>query len=246
MARNYVALPFEYTREMRKLDDADFGRLIRALLLYGETGDTTEPEGFGAFYWERVMLQEDRFQDSYDAVIEARREAARKASAARWGKRKDSDAMPADANACSGNAENAIIETKTKTKTETETETEPLPSIEGEVYAPAARFAPPSGEEVASYCREAGLTAEPEAFVDYYTSKGWKVGAVPMADWRAALRCWARREPAFPGRASPPRGGECRESRPSRNDLQTLAQLDRLTKSMETTKAQNSPGDPGE
>jgi hypothetical protein len=30
--------------------------------------------------------------------------------------------------------------------------------------------------------------------LDFYESKGWKVGREPMKDWRAAARNWARRE----------------------------------------------------
>ena len=36
--------------------------------------------------------------------------------------------------------------------------------------------------------------AEETRFFDYYESNGWKVGKVPMKDWRAAVRMWARRE----------------------------------------------------
>mgnify|MGYP006999332437 CR=1 FL=1 len=38
MARNYAALPWEYKREMSALNDAEFGRLCRALLEYSESG----------------------------------------------------------------------------------------------------------------------------------------------------------------------------------------------------------------
>ena len=38
MARNYAALPWEYKREMSTLNDAEFGRLCRALLEYSESG----------------------------------------------------------------------------------------------------------------------------------------------------------------------------------------------------------------
>lgn len=46
MARNDVAPPFVYTRETRNLTDGDFSRLVRALLLFSETGNATvEPYG---------------------------------------------------------------------------------------------------------------------------------------------------------------------------------------------------------
>lgn len=55
------------------------------------------------------------------------------------------------------------------------------------------RFAPPSVEEVDAYIKEQGYTFDAEAFVDFYASKGWKVGSQSMKDWRAACRTWQRR-----------------------------------------------------
>ena len=37
-ARDYAALPHEYMEEMAALDDAEFGRLVRALLEYSRSG----------------------------------------------------------------------------------------------------------------------------------------------------------------------------------------------------------------
>lgn len=54
------------------------------------------------------------------------------------------------------------------------------------------RFTPPSVEEVRAYCKERGNNVDPEKFVDYYTSNGWKVGKSPMKDWKAAVRNWER------------------------------------------------------
>lgn len=56
------------------------------------------------------------------------------------------------------------------------------------------RFIPPSADDVRAYATEKGYTIDPEAFVDYYTANGWKVGKNPMKDWRAAVRTWIRKE----------------------------------------------------
>lgn len=52
----------------------------------------------------------------------------------------------------------------------------------------------PTVEEVAAYCRERGNSVDPERFVDFYASKGWKVGNQPMKDWKACVRTWEKRE----------------------------------------------------
>lgn len=58
------------------------------------------------------------------------------------------------------------------------------------------RFFPPTVEEVKAYCEKRGNGIDAEQFVDFYASKGWKVGNAPMKDWKAAVRTWEKRERA--------------------------------------------------
>lgn len=55
-------------------------------------------------------------------------------------------------------------------------------------------FQKPTLEEVAAYCQERGNNIDPQAWVDYYTANGWKVGKNPMKDWKAAVRTWERND----------------------------------------------------
>lgn len=55
-------------------------------------------------------------------------------------------------------------------------------------------FAKPTVEEIKEYCTERKNTVDAQAFYDFYESKGWKVGAVRMSDWRASVRTWEKRE----------------------------------------------------
>ena len=50
------------------------------------------------------------------------------------------------------------------------------------------RFSVPSLDEVKAYCLERGNNVDAEYFIDFYASKGWKVGRDSMKDWKAALR----------------------------------------------------------
>lgn len=52
----------------------------------------------------------------------------------------------------------------------------------------AARFTPPTLEEVQAYVAERHSSVDPQAFIDFYASKGWMVGKSPMKDWKAACR----------------------------------------------------------
>ena len=91
--------------------------------------------------------------------------------------------------------------------TECNTEIEIEKDIEIETYTErdqrkksktASRFTPPTLEQVIEYCNERQNGVDPERFIDYYTSNGWKVGKNPMKDWKAAVRTWERSETAKP------------------------------------------------
>lgn len=51
-------------------------------------------------------------------------------------------------------------------------------------------FTVPSVDEVESYCNERDNGINPQAFVDFYETRGWKVGKEKMKDWKAAIRTW--------------------------------------------------------
>lgn len=55
-------------------------------------------------------------------------------------------------------------------------------------------FVPPTLQEVRDYCFERNNTVDPEKFISYYESNGWKVGRNKMKDWKAAVRTWERNQ----------------------------------------------------
>lgn len=56
------------------------------------------------------------------------------------------------------------------------------------------KFIPPTVEEVKAYCQETGKLIDAEAFVNYYTSNGWKVGRNPMKNWKTTVANWRKRD----------------------------------------------------
>lgn len=54
-------------------------------------------------------------------------------------------------------------------------------------------FSPPSLSEISDYIRNNSYSVDPQHFIDYYTSVGWKVGKNSMKDWKAAVRTWNRK-----------------------------------------------------
>ena len=85
--------------------------------------------------------------------------------------------------------------------------------LTGEAAAPQGesrkRFAPPTVEQVATYCRERNNGIDPNSFVDFYQSKGWVIGKSPMKDWKAAVRQWEqkRKEQGAPAPGGPKQEG---------------------------------------
>lgn len=55
------------------------------------------------------------------------------------------------------------------------------------------KFVPPTIAEVAAHCQARRNTVDAEAFVAFYESKGWRVGAQPMKSWTAAIVTWEKR-----------------------------------------------------
>lgn len=54
-------------------------------------------------------------------------------------------------------------------------------------------FQKPTVDEVRAYCQERHNKVDAEQFVDFYESKGWRIGSDPMKDWKAAVRTWEKR-----------------------------------------------------
>lgn len=195
MAMNYTPIPHDFLEEMGELSDAEYGRLVRWGQEYMIRGTTTGLSGNERFYAKRMQMQLDRYKANYEDAIEQKRAAGR-ASAEQ---RRLTALNIAEQRSTEGNE---INETKTKTNTKTNTETNdnggipPVLSPQGE----RKRFSPPNYQEVEAYCRSRHNNVDPQRFIDYYTSNGWKVGKNPMKDWQAAVRTWEKTTKQSSGR----------------------------------------------
>ena len=58
----------------------------------------------------------------------------------------------------------------------------------------AKNIIPPTIEMVTGYCLNENYPINPQKFMDYYESNGWRIGNRKMKDWQATVRNWARRE----------------------------------------------------
>lgn len=69
----------------------------------------------------------------------------------------------------------------------------PLKKAKEKPETPRRNIVPPQVEWVAEYCASRNNGIDAQSFVDFYTTKGWKVGKERMKDWEAAVRTWEQR-----------------------------------------------------
>lgn len=133
-----------------------------------------------------------RVQEEIDYQRECeqkRSEHGRNAANARWSNARAYTSIHEHADKCPpmpADAHDATLPDHTKKKDISLTN---VSSISKEI---SGRFKAPSVDEVRAYCSERNNGVDPEAFCDFYESKGWKVGNTPMKDWQAAVRTWEK------------------------------------------------------
>lgn len=172
---NGIMILEENIDSLRKLSIEDLGTLFRALL---DTAVGEEPDkGKFSFVVELLYPIMQASVDRIRKVSETKAEAGRAGGKANR-KQTESTAL------------------STASSTDESTASSPYHTIPNHTIPNQdnKRFAPPTTEDVAAYAAEKGLDLDAERFVDYYASKGWKVGTTPMKDWRAAARNWAARD----------------------------------------------------
>ena len=72
----------------------------------------------------------------------------------------------------------------------------------GEGKSKHVRFRKPTLEEIRDHCREKGFTFDPEQFLAYYESNGWRIGRTSMKNWQAACLTWHKNTRKNHGRRS--------------------------------------------
>lgn len=184
MAREYFNAYHSYIEVMEPLNDAERGRLFTACLIYSMTGEVQELRGNERFAFHYMKSQIDRDVKKYNAKCEQNRK-----NGALGGNRTQPNATERLPIA----SERPPNAPQGKGKGEGEGEGKGKGKGKGEKES-ASRFVPPTIDEVREYCIERRNSIDPEAFIAFYSSKGWKVGREPMKDWRSAIVTWEKRD----------------------------------------------------
>lgn len=183
-----------YLKAAKRLNDADRLAVYDAIMEYGIEGTEPETDGVAAAIFEIV-------KPLIDANMK-KREAGRKGGEAKRSN-PEAEAKQNEANVKQTEANRKQNEADAK---QNEATHEKVPSnVNGNGNANGngngnanvkggmgGRFQRPTLAEVTAYCKERNSTVDPEAFVSYYESNGWRVGKNPMKDWKAAVRNWER------------------------------------------------------
>lgn len=173
----YIKIPLICTEAVLALADAERGRLLKAVLLYATTGSAVEPCGS-----ERGLYLVLKSQMDADIVnAERRAMAGRKGGLAKASIAKQELANPSTPSLPSS---------------------PPIPPLSPnlspkEKPLKGGKKKVPTLEEVKAYCLERNNGIDPQAFIDFYTARGWMYGrGKPVVDWKAAVRTWEHRRKA--------------------------------------------------
>lgn len=180
MARSHLKVYFSFDEDTACLTDAERGRLLLAMVRYAKDGTEPSLTGNERFLWPVVRGQIDRDIDAYDSHIE---------SGKRGGRPKNNLVISENQTKPNETKQNQTKPNETKIEEKDKEEDKDKDKDKG---VSGARFAPPTPEDVAAFCRERGNSVDPVKFCAFYQSKGWKVGKNPMKDWRAAVITWER------------------------------------------------------
>lgn len=207
-----------WSSAIEKMSNEQAGQLLKAIYAL-QDDENAEPEDPSvSFVFE--IIKDKLFEDAreWEKAKQRRSESGKKGMEKRWSEDKrtitnDNTAITNDNTVITN--DNSVITPITNDNTVTESITPITVSVSGSVSVSDSvsvnespseterekqakekrkRFSAPSVDEVRDYCRERGNSIDAETFVDFYASKGWKVGSSPMKDWQSAIRTWEKRE----------------------------------------------------
>ena len=196
-----VMLYFEMRNVFEELSNEKRGILLSAILDYSEHGIQPDFRGSLRIAWASIRHKLDRDDDNYARKSQVRRYAvyireSKKDGVLPLPYEQWLASLPETSQPETSNDTNRYpTTTTTATSTATTTDCCFMPAA-GKPPRQPQRLIPPTVEEVRAYAAQRGDPLDPEAFMDYYTANGWKVGRNPMKDWKAAVRTWARKEQA--------------------------------------------------
>ena len=174
----YLKVFCDFVECLDALADDEKGRLFVAMLNYAATGETPVLTGSERVLWAVSKQMIDRQSESYDRVCSANKANIMRRYESKEDVTKQYETLPNDTNGNESKQDKDKDKDKEKKK---------------------KVFQAPTIEDVKAYCEERKNNINAERFVDYYAAQDWKLSnGVKMADWRAAVRNWEKRDKEKP------------------------------------------------
>ena len=191
----YMPLYFSWSHILSDLSDAEYGKLLKAVVAYAE-GNTETPE------LPRHLALAYRF--IIDTIDRSGRKMAKATETESETMKESASAETNQGSTPTNKAENEEIQDESATF-------EPKTVDNQHVSPTSQKFTPPTLEAVAEHFKTQGYASNPEEFYNFYSSNGWLVGQNPMRNWQASASNWEikthRERTAIPSPAEKPRAG---------------------------------------
>lgn len=191
MPKGNIELHTDLLLAWEALNDAEWGRLVKAMLVYRLSGETVRLCGN-----ERSLFSGEKLKIDRKAEAEERRREKPKDRVTRY------------------RALHSVTERYPpppfSPPSPSPSPSPPTPPVSlspssTPVLTPAPKEKPPKGgkkkgpmppslDEVSAYCLDRKNGIDPEAFLDFYTANGWMQGkGKPIVDWKATVRTWEKK-----------------------------------------------------
>ena len=182
----------DFVEDTEELSDAEFGRLMRAVMKYAQTGELPTLNGAEKVLWRTAKRNVDMQSEAYTRICERNKSNRHSTSGDQSSPvvtSGDQSSQGKGKGKGKGNEKGIEIITPLSPKGD-------IP-LKGGTHT---KFKQPTIDEVRAYCSERHNNVNPQTFVDFYASKGWKVGNQPMRDWKACVRTWEQKDKGKPNR----------------------------------------------
>lgn len=190
---NYLKVPTDFAEVIEPFDDAEIGRIFRAMLDYAKSGAEPDFCGNERFLWPAAKQIIDH------AAAFAEKQKSNGSLGGRPKKPKETQDNPNFANESEREKERSKEKEKEKANTSKETLTN-VSAKKGPNKSGTAKrgFVPPTLEDVAEYCKSRNSSVSPQQFFDFFNTPNssgetWiDSKGQPVLNWKQKLLTWER------------------------------------------------------
>lgn len=185
-SRKTFAFYWSFKDAIRDMSDTDKLAIYESITDFAFFG--IEPDGLspiGSLAWKLMRPQLEASIHRYEACIENGKKGAAFGKLGGRPRKNNPNTETPDDNP----KENPLNHNHNDNHNDNHNENE-----KGGIGGKRNAFSHPSLSEVSDYIKEKNYAVDPQRFIDFYTSNGWRVGKNQMKDWKAAVRTWASRD----------------------------------------------------